>query len=631
VKTVFRIRSIRFLFITFFLTASVFSSLSAREKEDLVRLDRTVAAGKELYAEYYYMGAIDKWTEALGIAPWNDEIKSLIAKALKRYEEISKKVEEAYDLLESKDVDGAYTLFLYARENSSHRNEALYDLIVRGIHACEEEKNRIRFQKIIDRGDAYLQASRFDAAENLYTFANKFSPSDPRIKERLALVSEKREKEKIKQQVAMLRDKAADLFEQGRYEESKKLWGEVLVYSPGDTDALLYLSKIGYRERERERLNDLAKSYFNAGMQLYKAGTYADAIDQFEDAVALEYRVEESKKMIAESIDSIKRAKEAENARNIQLVQGHLREGIKFYNLGKYRESLQSLNRGLLIDPENTQIKEYILRDTIALRQEEERAVAPSSPFYPLVQDLRRLGLDAFAHGEYGESIKRWEEILLIFPFNEEARRQLTMTLAKTDPSLADEILTGLYNEARSLIARDEKREALVKLKLILETNPKFKDADEMLKRLENEQKEKKVIVTQEDRTRAQEAYKKGLEFYRQEKLSEAFDECSRAVQLDPDFVEARVFLASVETKLHNMARLETDTGGESAIKSSEMKIKLKRHYMDGVNLYLDGLYREAISEWEKVLKMDPSYENVQMNIERAKKRLQYEKDQKSS
>ncbi len=619
------------LFTCVLLFTSVLFPAYARDRDELERLDRYIAEGKKLYGENYYMGAIEKWTAALAIAPWNDEVKSLIERALNRYEELSKKVEEAYDLLDAGDIDGAYTMFLYASENSSHRNEALYDLIVRGIRASEERKNKRRFQKIIEIGDGYLANSRFDDAENLFNFARKFNPGDPLVSQRLASLSKMRAEEKLKRMVAGLREKAAELFEQGGYEESKKLWNEVRTYVPGDMDAALYLSKISYKERERQKLLDLAKSYFKAGMRLFKESKYRDAIDQFEDAVAMEYSIEGSKKMIVKALDAIEAERKAETERNIQKVLGHLREGIKFYNLGRYRDSLQALNKGLSIDPENTQIREYMLRDTIALRKEEEKVVSAASPFYPLVQDLTRLGLEAFARGDYEEAVKRWEEILLIFPFNEEARKQLTRTLARTDPSLANEILAGQYRDVQVLIKGDKKREAVSRLKLILEVNPGFRDAGDILRKLESEQKEKETAVAGEDMKRAQEAYTRGLEYYREEKLEEALKECKKAVELNPEFVDARVFLASVETKLHNLMRLETQTDRESAVKNSEMKIKLKRHYMDGINFYLDGMYREAVSEWEEVVKMDPDYENVRANIKRAKERLKYEKNQSSS
>jgi cytochrome c-type biogenesis protein CcmH/NrfG len=57
----------------------------------------------------------------------------------------------------------------------------------------------------------------------------------------------------------------------------------------------------------------------------------------------------------------------------------------------------------------------------------------------------------------------------------------------------------------------------------------------------------------------------------------------------------------------------------------------MKKHYLDGVNYYMNGMYREAITEWEEVLKIDPKNENVKQNIERARKRLEFGSEQGSS
>jgi cytochrome c-type biogenesis protein CcmH/NrfG len=37
---------------------------------------------------------------------------------------------------------------------------------------------------------------------------------------------------------------------------------------------------------------------------------------------------------------------------------------------------------------------------------------------------------------------------------------------------------------------------------------------------------------------------------------------------------------------------------------------------------YMDGMYREAIDEWESVLKIDPDHVDAQVNITHAQRRL---------
>jgi tetratricopeptide (TPR) repeat protein len=312
-------------------------------------------------------------------------------------------------------------------------------------------------------------------------------------------------------------------------------------------------------------------------------------------------------------------------------VAYYLREGIKYYNLNQYKKSLSVLSEGLKLDPENTQIREYMIRVIISLKREEEKDVPPSSPFYKLIQDLKRLGTEAFERQEYPASVRYWEEILLIFPFNEEARLNLTKALSKSDPALAREILANMFSEARDLSRKGKKREALIKLKLILDVDPAFKDAQLLAKELEAEKKvEEKRVPSAADKKKAQEFYAEGLELYRKEKLEEASRAWGRAVELDPDFVDARVYLSRAESKLRNLAKASgaagsgSGGGAGSAALDENLRIKMKKHYLDGVNYYMNGMYREAITEWEEVLKTDPKNENVKQNIERARKRLEF-------
>jgi len=606
-------------------------TLYGREKDTLKQIEEYTAEGKELYNEQYYIGAVEKWMQVLKIDPWNDEVKVLIEKALKKYEELTQKVEEGYLLLEEGEPQLAYKTFLYVKKKSSQKSKDLYALVVRGLRSTEELKNRERYLGIIEKGDTFLNQGKYDAARNIYHYAHKFFPGGTLSSERLVFLEEKVAEEKLKSTLQAIRDEAAGLFETGEYERSRLKWNELLALAHSDEEALLYLSKISYKEREKVKLLLLAKGYFEGGLKLYKDTLYEEAIDQFENAIAMNYRVEESKQTIEEIRHAISEKERAERERNTELVANYLREGIKYYNLNKYRKSLTELNQGLKLDPDNTQIREYILRDTIALRREEEKAVPSSSPFYRLIQDLSRLGTQAFEEGNYQESIRHWEEILLIFPFNEKARFYLTKAIAKTDPALADEILAGFYREAKSLIERGKKREAAVKLKLIAEANPDFRDAQAILRDLEKVQKKETVVITEEAKKKAEEYYDLGLEYYRDEQLEDAVKMWGKAVELNPQFIDARIFLSRAETKLRNLAKIGSVTEEEISSVNEELRIKIKKHYLDGINFYMDGLYNEAITEWEEVIKLDPTNENVRINIDRAKKRLSYEENQSSS
>ena len=589
----------------------------ARDKDIIKKTDQYIEEGRELFNNKDYYGAVEKWTEALKMDPWNKEVKMLIGDALVRIEELTEKVNEGFGLLDAGKVDKAFKTFLYVKDNSNPETLDIYMLLVSGFNMIEQITNKERYDKIIKRGDELFEIRKYDDALRMYYFAPKFNPDGKLVLKRI-------EEVKLAIKIMEIKEKAIQLFEKDKYLESKTAWNEVLDLDPYDEDAPIYLSKIEFKLRERERLLALAKSYFDNGVSLYKRKQYEGAIDQFENAIAMNYRTEEAKRYIDKIREEMAKQRQLKSEKQAEQIAWYLREGIKYYNLSQYRKSLTFLNEGHKLDPENTQIKEYILMDIIALKRQEEKVVPVTSPFYKLIQDLKRLGRESYDRMNYQESVKYLEEILLIFPFNEYARLNLTKALKKTDPALAREILAEIYMEATKLIQRDKKREAVVKLKLILDVDPGHRKAKNLLKKLEREQEEETRIVTNEDKKKSQGLYSEGLELYKNEKLTDAVRIWKKAVELNPEFVEARVFLSRAETQLRTLEKYRSGRDETSEAVDDELRIKVKKHYLDGINYYMNGLYNEAISEWEEVLKIDPENENARVNIERAKKRLEY-------
>jgi tetratricopeptide (TPR) repeat protein len=598
-----------------------------KDKDILKQSARLIEEGRLLFDQNDYYGAVEKWTTVIKADPWNEEAKLLIEKTLVIIEELTARTNRGFESLEGGDLEDATEDFRYVKDHINPDSRSLYALVVSGFNLIEEGRNRKRYRSILETGDLYLREGKLEEAERTYVFARKFFPAGGEVDKRLGLIK-----------LHEIKKTAIELFDRGDYGASKEQWILVLGIDPNDGDVPLYLSKIDFQEREKERLDAVARSYFDNGVAFFNREQYQESIDQFENAVAMNYRAEEARRYIERARKAIAEREKKTQDKNTEQVAYYLREGIKYYNLNQYKKSLSVLNEGLKIDPENSQIREYMIRVIIALKREEEKDVPPSSPFYKLIQDLKRLGTEAYSKQEYAASVRYWEEILLIFPFNEEARLNLTKALSKSDPALAREILDNMFSEARDLSQRGKKREALIKLKLILDVDPAYKDAQLLAKELEAEKKvEEKRAPSAADKKKAQELYGEGLELYKKEKLEEASQAWAKAVELDPDFVDARVYLSRVESKLRNLAKASGAGGGVPPGGSGDValdedtRIKMKKHYLDGVNYYMNGMYREAITEWEEVLKIDPKNENVKQNIERARKRLDFGTEQGSS
>ncbi len=496
---------------------------------------------------------------------------------------------------------------LQRRQRAIETAEATFAEGERLYRLGEYEKSKLQFEKVIAMDYRTEEAGNFiERIERL-------------IARRL---QEEQELEKLQED---LRAEGKKFFNEGEYTRSRSVWERLLDLLPGDREAFLYLSKIDFKITENERLKKLAEGYFQSGVRFFSDERYGEAVEQFENAVAMSYRVRESRDYM-EKIENIFTAREKEKQRKkTQRIAQLLREGIKYYNLKDFKRSLAVLNEGLELDPENSQLKEYILRDIFALKRQEETEVHETSPFFPLIENLNRLGTESFGIGAYQDAVKYFEQILLIFPFNEQARLNLARALSKTDPALVQDILGSMYAEAVALADRGSEREAAVKLSLVLEVDPGYEEARRRLDELSRKEEEAVTVITEADARQAHELHMYALGLYRGEQIGEAVKIWRQAVELDPEFVDARVSLARAETQLRNLERAAAPRGS-----GEDLRIDIKRHYLDGIHLFMEGLYAEAITEWEEVLRIDPTNENAKRNIARAKQRLGFEDEREA-
>ncbi|MBN2322538.1 MAG: hypothetical protein JXQ30_02290 [Spirochaetes bacterium] len=706
-------------------TAAWVGHPGSTDREALKQLEEYVSEGNRLYKAGDYSGALDAFTKAHAIDPWNEEIDRLIKRSLEKLKKIDAILYEGFRLIEESKPGEAYELFLSLKNSTPTEDEELSALIDEGLQEADrmlheeyraeyeeraheggkeyidplrtkriaalkerivKEERRKMAAEVRERAKMLFESDDLDRSKEEWMLLLELVPGDDEAYAYLSMIDEEEHRRRealevakaafesgvrlyrlgkyeeaegwFEKAVAMnyrtdeardyieliegliarrlkeerereellkdLRAEAKKLFNEGEYERSRSTWERLLLLLPADREAFLYLSKIDFKVAENERLKKLAESYFTSGTRLYSDKRYREAADRFEDAIAMSYRVEESRGYI-EKIERIlaEREKEEQRKREARVAE-LLREGIKYYNLSDFKRSLAVLNEGIELDRENSQIKEYILRDIVALKREEETRVSDTSPFFPLVENLNRLGTESLDSGAYQDAVKHFEQILLIFPFNERARLNLAKALSKTDPSLVRDILGGMYSEAVSLAERGSKREAEAGFSLLLKVDPDYRDARRRLEELTVKEEETVKVVTEADVRQARELHIYALGLYKSERIEEAVKIWRQALTIDPEFVDVRVSLARAETKLHNLEKAASGGFG------TDLRIDIKRHYLDGIHLFMEGLYAEAITEWEEVLRIDPAHENAKRNIARAKQRLGFESEREA-
>ena len=153
-----------------------FFPLAAQDKESLKETAKYMEKGKELYENKDYYGAVEVLTKVLKLDPWDNEAKLLMEKSLKKIEDLTIRLKEGFESLDEGDIDRAYESFVYVKDNSSPKTEDIYGLLAGGFNSIEKMKNRNVYEKIIEKGNVFLDKEEYDTALDVYSFAEKFYP-----------------------------------------------------------------------------------------------------------------------------------------------------------------------------------------------------------------------------------------------------------------------------------------------------------------------------------------------------------------------------------------------------------------------------------------------------------------------
>jgi cytochrome c-type biogenesis protein CcmH/NrfG len=84
----------------------------------------------------------------------------------------------------------------------------------------------------------------------------------------------------------------------------------------------------------------------------------------------------------------------------------------------RYTDAQTSIRRALALEPSNAEARAW--RDRI-----ERRLATPKTEIDARVKQLYIKGMEAFSSGDYREALRNWEQILVLDPLNESARRNV--------------------------------------------------------------------------------------------------------------------------------------------------------------------------------------------------------------
>ena len=170
-------------------------------------------------------------------------------------------------------------------------------------------------------------------------------------------------------------------------------------------------------------------------------------------------------------------------------------------------------------------------------------------------------------------------------------------------------------------------------------------------RRKELQKKVKELVeenLKEKERARAKKHYKTALSYYKRGKYSSALSRLEKAFEWDKDYKAAKQLEVKTKVKLVNIyfkraiknykknnyvsaledfkKVIKTDPKNKTAaryIKKINKKMKLKsgakKHFSDGVELYVNRQYKKALAEFKKALAADPGSRMVKSYISKAR------------
>ncbi len=409
------------------------------------------------------------------------------------------------------------------------------------------------------------------------------------------------------------------LFNGKKYQESELQFKQVLTIDPENKEAKSYLEKINElfeEKRNYELVRIQAEQLYVSGIDSLKNKKFDRAKEDFENTLSLIENYKDTAARLA-SIDRLKKEyEEQQRVAKLKTIDVQFEKGLIALNEMKYKDAIVSFETVLTLDPKNDLAKKYIQTAKEAQDQIEEERVTEDSPYYSIVNSLAVSGRVLYDKGEYSESRRRWDKILDLFPKNRIATEYLLKCNIKINPQAFTDFSEKYIAEGRTLLKEKNFRLALPKFEMIKSIQANYPGIDALIAAAKAGIGTKaaanvNVNVSLEEINRRT---KLGIDYYSkggENNMKLALQQFKWVNTNDPDNTSALIYINKIESQLRVGAG-EPEAGQKLNARQEKL---VRTYYFKGINYYFNNKFDEAISEWRKVLAIDPTNEKAKMNI----------------
>ncbi|MCS6983825.1 MAG: tetratricopeptide repeat protein [Leptospiraceae bacterium] len=565
------------------------------------------------YRKRKFSAAVENFNMALKLDPENKEAKEYLEKIQNEKEgAIRFHFGEGQRAYNAKD----YSKAIY------HLNEVVFldegHLEANRLLAQARDKVRAETEQLHSQALKEFEAQRYDEAIALWKRVLELDAAN-KVAENYIEESEKKKRQlRSKALVAEYLKRGKELYENKDFEQALGFFNKALKEDPQNAEAQEY-ARLCEEALGREKNQELISRLFIEGVREYKKREYEKAIAKWKEVKNLDPQNPLVDRYIAQATEAQK------NRKFIDFMNGQ-----KYYEEGKWLLAKSAFERALQENPQNTKARE-MLQDTLDRIAEERNAIlleadkkmraaqyneaaADYLAAYRLdpsaeIQQKRENALKAQEYYEQGLryfnsdqdiglSIESFLKVLELNPFDKRASDYINQ---------AKEIGKNRINNWMAQAARAEEgrdyRRAFALYRSVLEVDPANTEAKKGLSRARKELRNQAAIP-----------YKEGKEALALKNYALAIEHFTKVLELVSDYEDAPKLLEQARQELAKKRQAAAKAQVVSPVSESENAL-----INEGIVLYRQGKYKEAIAVWQKIPKNSEAYSKAQRYIARAR------------
>lgn len=604
------------------------ASTAAKEAADKLKaqVQPFVMEGTQAYRERRFAHSKEQFEAAVKIDPENEtaleylgkidsEKESIIAVHMTEGKRAIADAEEADEKKEAKFYSQAIVHFDEVARLDPENKEA--------IKLLGQARNKVKgaVDKLHKEALASYKNNKFDEAIGVWRQALEIDAANATIKEYLREAEIKADKGKY---IALIKDwnkKAEELYQNREYDRALVYAEKTLEVAPENGKALELKSQI-LDASKKSQLQDQVSALFIEGVREYKRRNYDEAIAAWEQIKTLDPENTLVDKYIPKAIEGKK------NRKIIDYLNG-----MEYYKQGKWLLAQTSFQRALQENPSNKEARKMLVdtedrieEDRLSMEKTgdvkmKEGKYLDAASAYAQAMRLKKTAENekkrdnAIKAQEYfetgirylkssdqvGLSIEPFLRVLEINPYDKTARDNIELAKKKGKSLVSEWLQQADASEESKNFTR-----AKALYTSVLEIEPSNVDA------LKGQGRALEGL-----RQQASAPYKEGKEAMALKNYALAIDKFNKTLSIYGNYEDTVSLLAEAKTQRSKQKAAAAKSGASTTISAKDNEV-----INEGIVLYRQAKYKEAITIWEKIPKTSPAYSKAQNYIARARLKL---------